>query len=233
MKKANTLNEKKFRLLPEFSRFPLLAAVVFNMLVYVATKPLTSRLEHHDITMAIDGHIPFFAPFIVFYFLAFVQWVVCYVLIARDSREVCYKYLSAEMIGKFITLLFFVLYPTTMTRADVVGTDFFSSVVRWIYMIDSPYNLFPSLHCFASWVCFRGCAASKKLPKWFKISNLILSLLVFASTVLIKQHVVIDIIGGVAVYEFALLIAKVFKTERIFEKLEQKRLAAKAASCKK
>jgi len=49
-----------------------------------------------------------------------------------------------------------------------------------------------------------------------KIFMFVSAILVFASTVLIKQHVVIDIIGGVLVVEIGLFLAKKLNTKRIF-----------------
>ena len=49
---------------------------------------------------------------------------------------------------------------------------------------------------------------SEKLPRWFTWAMGIFTLLVFASTVLVKQHFVVDIIAGVAVGEIGLQIAR-------------------------
>ena len=55
-----------------------------------------------------------------------------------------------------------------------------------------------------------------------KIFMFVSAILVFASTVLIKQHVVIDIIGGVLVVEIGLFLAKKLNTKRIFYAIENK-----------
>ena len=40
------------------------------------------------------------------------------------------------------------------------------------------------------------------------------AILVFASTVLVKQHVFVDIIGGVAAVEIGLCLAKIIKRKK-------------------
>ena len=48
----------------------------------------------------------------------------------------------------------------------------------------------------------------KKTGSWYRYFTLLFSLLVFASTVLIKQHAVVDIIGGVLTAEIGQQIAQ-------------------------
>ncbi|CCY70604.1 uncharacterized protein BN508_01112 [Eubacterium sp. CAG:161] len=87
-----------------------------------------------------------------------------------------------------------------------------------IYTLDSPDNLFPSIHCLESWVCFRGAMRCKKVGKVYKVIMLILALLVFASTVMVKQHVFVDIIGAILVVEIGLALAKRLN---IYKKLDK------------
>ena len=53
---------------------------------------------------------------------------------------------------------------------------------------------------------------------------LVCALLVFASTVFLKQHLVIDIAGGVLFAEAGLYLAKKFRLGRIFEGLNRRLL---------
>jgi membrane-associated phospholipid phosphatase len=76
-----------------------------------------------------------------------------------------------------------------------------------LYSIDAADNLFPSIHCLESWVCFRGIMLVKDKSKIYTPIVLIFTLLVFASTVCLKQHVVADIVGGVLVSEIGFAVA--------------------------
>ena len=151
--------------------------------------------------------LPFVAPFIVFYLLAFVQWVINYVLIARENKAFCYRFVYGDVISKLFCLLFFVLFPTTMERPDVVGTGLFDWLVKFIYHMDAPVNLFPSIHCLESWCCIHAAFAMKKVPNWYKGVTVVMSLGVFASTLLVKQHVLLDMFGGIVVFEAGLFIS--------------------------
>ena len=93
-------------------------------------------------------------------------------------------------------------------------------VLAFIYAADEPpINLFPSLHCLESWLCFRGAVGLRKMPRWYAWLQLIFTLLVFTSVLLVKQHVWPDILGGIAVAELGQLLRRLFHAERLFEKL--------------
>lgn len=206
--------------LPGYTRIPLAAVICVNCVAYFLTRLFTRYFVHFDFTLPIDKALPFIPAFSVIYVLAYVQWVVGFVLVARESRELCYSMMSGEIAAKFICMMLFIFVPTTMVRADITGNDFFSNAVRLIYRIDTPDNLFPSLHCLESWFCFRGAMQMKKTGKLYLYFSLIFTLLVFASTVLVKQHEVVDIIAGVVVLELGLLISKKFNLARVFVKAE-------------
>ena len=188
-------------LLPSYTRIPLAAMVCVHALAYYATRPVSQRLTHFDFSLPVDDAIPFIPAFSVIYVLAYVQWAAGYILIARDSRELCCRVISGEIISKLICMALFLLVPTTMTRAEIAPDGFFDRIVEYIYRLDAADNFFPSIHCLESWVCFRGAMRMKKTGSWYRYFTLLFSLLVFASTVLIKQHAAVDVVGGVLTAE--------------------------------
>lgn len=214
------MKEKIAKLFPKYIFIPLIMAVVMNFITYFCTKIITDNLYHYNFTLGLDNKIPFIASFIIIYVLAFVQWIVGYVVIARESKEVCYKYLSAELIAKFLCLIFFFVLPTTMVRPEIASSGFTLGLVKFIYAMDAPVNLFPSIHCLESWMVFRGSLACKKVPNLYKVIMLIFSILVCLSTVFVKQHVVIDIVGGILVVEIGIFLANKFNTSRLFYKID-------------
>ena len=195
------LKRKLDVLLPSYTRIPLAAMVCVHALAYYATRPVSQRLTHFDFSLPVDDAIPFIPAFSVIYVLAYVQWVAGYILIARDSRELCRRVISGEIISKLICMALFLLIPTTMTRAEIVSDGPFDRIVRYIYRLDAADNFFPSIHCLESWVCFRGGMRMKKTGPRYLYFTLLFSLLVFASTVLIKQHAAVDIVGGILTAE--------------------------------
>ncbi len=183
-----------------------------NGLAYFGTRMFTSGLEHSCIAAPLDRALPFVPFFIVFYILAYVQWIVGFVMIGRGEKDVCLRFFLGELIAKLIAMACFILFPTTMeglrpSVESLQGGGIWYSLTALIYRMDAPDNLFPSIHCLESWFCFRGALKLKNVPRWYAPAMLVMTLFVFASTVLVKQHVLVDIIGGVAAVEIGLWIS--------------------------
>ena len=202
------VRQKLDGLVPPYTRIPLISMLCVHALAYYVTRPVTQRMAHFDFSLPVDDVIPFLPIFSVIYVLSYIQWIAGYILIARDGCELCRRVISGEIIAKLICMAVFLLLPTTMTRAEIVSDGFFDRIVGYIYRLDAADNLFPSIHCLESWVCFRGAMQMKRLGPWYRYFTLLFSLLVFASTVLIKQHVTVDIVGGVLTAEIGQQIAK-------------------------
>lgn len=188
-------------LIPKYAIKPLALALLVNSCVYMGIAQLRRFLTFSSLETPLDTALPFLAPFVLFYVLAFVQWGLNYLLIARDSKELCYRFAFGNIIAKIICLFFFLLLPTTLARPEVTGTDLCSRLVRLIYTSDPPVNLFPSIHCLESWCCIRASFLLKKSNRAYQTATLIMSLGVFASTLFIKQHVIADVFGGIVVFE--------------------------------
>lgn len=201
---------------PEYAWIPTLICVALNMIAFYGTRLFNSGLYHYSMGTSADAAIPFVPGFIVIYVLSYIQWGLGFFIIGRESREFCYRFLSAEIISKLICLVIFMAVPTVMVRPEVSGTDIFSRLTAFIYAADTPDNLFPSVHCLESAFFAAASVASKKTPAVFKWINALFSVSVFASVLFVKQHVIMDVIGGVALAFIGLLLAKLFRAERMF-----------------
>ena len=88
-------------LIPKYAILPLGLALLVNTCVYTGVGQLRHFLTFSSWETSFDKALPFVAPFVFFYILAFVQWGVSYILIARDSRELCYRF----SIGNILSLI--------------------------------------------------------------------------------------------------------------------------------
>ena len=61
------------------------------------------------------------------------------------------------------------------------------------------YNLFPSYHCLISAYCYLGVRKQRGISKGFKIYSLVMAILISFSTVLTKQHYIVDVFGGILI----------------------------------
>ena len=214
------------KLIPRYAWMPLLVCVLLNTVVYYGNR-LIPKYRFFDVSSpAIDDNIPFVTWMIVFYVFSYVFWTIGFLVICRESKALCYEMISGEMIAKSLCLVFFFALPTEMVdwpSGQFEIDNAFDWTTQLIYDMDEPNNLFPSIHCLESWVVTRGAFRCKKVPKWYCVFCVVITLGIFASTVLVKQHVVVDILGGILVTELGLALAKRFRVGRLFSFLERKK----------
>lgn len=156
---------------------------------------------HYNLSSAIDEWIPFMPEFIVIYFGCYLFWVVNYCIIALQDREGRYRFFTADFYARIVCLLCFTLFPTTNTRPEISGQGIWECAVRFLYAIDAPTNLFPSIHCMASWFCYVGIRKRNDIPGWYKLVSCIIAVSVFISTLALRQHVLLDVVGGILLAE--------------------------------
>ena len=211
--------KKLKNLIPEYGVMPLLIAVTLNFSVYGGARVIAGDWKHHNIQGELDGMIPFLPFTVVIYLGCYLFWIVNYILIARrGKREVC-QFFSADFLSRLVCFACYLIYPTTNVRPVVEAEGFWNQVMIFLYTIDAADNLFPSIHCLVSWFCFAGLRGESRIPRGYKVLSCIMALLVCISTLTTKQHVIVDVIGGVALAELCLWIGKRPKVWKSYEKL--------------
>ena len=201
-------------ILPSYAYIPIIAMLLLNWLVYFGTRFFTTDMHHYSMYTPLDEMIPFVPAFISIYILAYFQWIFGYGIIAKENKEIFMRIVIAELIAKALALVCFIAIPTTIERPEITGTGFWDTLTACVYNSDAPDNLFPSIHCLESWMCFRGAMYLKKPGRWYKYASLVFTLLVFASTVFVKQHVVLDMAGAVIFAEIGMLVSGAFQKRR-------------------
>ena len=181
-----------------------------NLFSYMVPKQIVSPSRYVFLDMEIDRMIPFVPWFVAFYYLAYAQWFNYFLQVCFGDRRKRNRYFSADILSKIVIFFIFMLWPTAVNRPAV---DPEGGLWQWLlsftFGVDNPLGAFPSIHCFYSWLCFRySLETEPRERKWLSCVQLLLTIAVFASTVLVKQHYFIDIPGGILFAEAALLIEK-------------------------
>lgn len=214
------------RLIPEYAIASLPFLFIVNNIVYFGSQQLMKNANHYDFTTKLDEKTPFIKEWVAIYLICYLFWIVNYILIAREGKEKWFRFATGDLLSRLLCGLFFILLPTTNVRPEVIGSDVFSYLMRIVYTQDLPLNLFPSIHCLVSWLSFIGIRGSKKVPKWYQYFSCIFAILIFLSTQFTKQHIWIDMFGGVLFAEACIYFAN--KTsyyhyiEAFFDKIEIK-----------
>ena len=176
-------------------------AILWNQLVYYGGLLAAWNSPHLCMALKADSLIPFLPWTVSIYFGCFLFWGVIYIFLARGEKLEAYRFFCADLLAKGVCLVFFVLLPTTMSRPDIHGTDLWAHVMRFLYRVDAPYNLFPSIHCLVSWLCFIGVRRRPGAPRPLVWGTGLAAALICLSTLTTRQHVMADVAGGVLLAE--------------------------------
>ncbi|MDY4970225.1 MAG: phosphatase PAP2 family protein [Lachnospiraceae bacterium] len=204
--------------IPVYSRIPLILTVAVNMAVYLGARLIAGDWYHYNMETAFDRMIPFWPPSAAIYLGCYIFWAVNYILIARqEKRKVC-QFFAGDVLSRLICLAFFLLIPTTNIRPAVDSTGVWNQVMRLIYAVDAPDNLFPSIHCLVSWFCYIGIRDCRGISAGYRGFSGIMAVLVCISTLLTKQHVIADVAGGILLAEICFRIGKCPAVSRFYGK---------------
>ena len=122
------------------------------------------------------------------------------------TRAHFYQAMVGLVLVQLPAVLIFLQYPSQMTRPVIDENDVPSRLVRFLYRIDPGFNLLPSLHVGHSVLValFFYTFRPRSFP-WVATGTV----LIVISTVMVKQHVVLDVVAGAALAVFARIAAPV------------------------
>ena len=186
---------------------PPVMAFTVNCMVYWGAPLFTVGRTAYNLSGNLDDLVPFLPPFIVVYLGCYIFWVINYLLISAQGDEHSYRFFTADICSRLVCLVIFMVFPTTNTRPELIGHDIWTQAVRALYQWDAPQNLFPSIHCLVSWMCCIGLRGCDRIPKWYKWVSKFIAVLVFISTLALRQHVLIDVAGGILLAELVCYIS--------------------------
>lgn len=196
------------KIIPSYGFFSVIFCFVFNSLIYTGLQILMRNAKHYDLTTDLDRAIPFEPLWSIVYLGCFLFWAVNYILITRQGKEGWYRFAVGDYLSRIICGIFFILLPTTNVRPDVLGNGIGEILIRFVYSMDAPTNLFPSIHCLVSWLCFTGIRGRSYVPRWYRIFSAVFAVAVFASTLFTKQHYIVDVFAGVVIAEICCLVGQ-------------------------
>lgn len=161
---------------------------------------------YYIIETTLDAYIPFCEYFIVPYLLWFPFIVVAVMFFIFKDKQEYYRLCGTLITGMTLFLIISTLWPNGVALRPDLSTlgrnNFFLDLVDGLHQADTSTNVFPSLHAYNSLVvCFALCS-SVHLKKChvIKAGTVILTILICLSTVYLKQHSVLDIIGALGLF---------------------------------
>ena len=116
------------------------------------------------------------------------------------NKEEYYRLSIYLFSGMTISLIICTFYHNGTDFRPVLDADknIFTQLVRRLYITDTPTNVFPSIHVYNSICTHVAISRSERLRRYPAIqwSSFVLMVLICMATVFLKQHSVVDVLGG-------------------------------------
>ncbi|MDO4940125.1 MAG: phosphatase PAP2 family protein [Erysipelotrichaceae bacterium] len=197
---------------------PAILTISIGLVAYFLPVFLYKDITFIDVSLPIDDKIPVISQFVIAYFAAFIQCIFSLYILSKQNDELGYKYLTALLICYIFCGICFFLFPTCTNRPEIVPKNIFDKLLLFIYTVDKPINVCPSIHCIWATLCGIMLHEAKGINKSIPRLNDIISLLIYLSTLFTKQHLFIDVVCGILTAIIALLIANKYSFKIFFDK---------------
>jgi membrane-associated phospholipid phosphatase len=175
----------------------LLLQYLVWLVCYLGVNAMTAGRSWAVPLLAVERRIPLMVWAYPVY--ASVYFAVVLPLFLCRSRRAFARLQVAVGLASLVAFAFFLLMPMPYPR-PALGGGAMEAMLAMEYQIDQPRCTFPSLHVAIAWLLYLGMR--DEAPGW-RTPLLLFALGVAASTLLVKQHFLIDVLAGWFLAELA------------------------------
>jgi membrane-associated phospholipid phosphatase len=164
---------------------------------YIAVYQITNRwLLREPMVLpftALDEGIPFVPALLPIYvaYIPFFLWT----LGRSEDDDAANRIFYATHFELLLSVPFFVLVPVAMPRELFYGPELYGWADAFWRWFDAPHNCFPSLHTSNCLMLIHFNRTRRG-----RIPATLAAVAIIASTLFVKQHYAVDLLGGVLVY---------------------------------
>ena len=153
--------------------------------------------DHKDVRRPVDDRIPFLPGFAFAYLLWFPLIALFPLFLYYVSEKDYAVYQLSILVSIVSSTVIYVLFPTSMER-HVPEEGHLRWLIRLIYKCDfKGSNCSPSLHCAQCYLILASACLCGTFIAGALVLILIITAAIVVSTVMIKQHALIDVITAV------------------------------------
>lgn len=170
----------------------------------------------YNLLTDLDEFIPFVPEFIwIYHTLIPIFFITTVIMI--EKKKVFFATLFSIIVAAIIMILFYACFPVFYPRDGYTEASISGFVVELTRQIDGSNNTFPSSHVTFSWLLafFIGLSSCAKHKKWIQPVYLIWAFLISISTVVLKQHFILDVFSGFVLASACYVLAKNVVYERM------------------
>lgn len=181
------------------SSYKALTAMAIFFVIYMASFGYLEQknTSYYVIQFGIDAYIPFCEYFIVPYLLWFAYVALSVVYFGIKDQEEGNKLVAFLIAGMTTFLIISAVFPNGhhLRPKTFERDNIFVDMVKKLYVVDTSTNVLPSIHVYNSIAVMITVWRTKLLKdhKVVKIGLLLLGVSIICSTVLLKQHSMLDV----------------------------------------
>jgi membrane-associated phospholipid phosphatase len=182
----------------------------YTPLLWILTIPVLnifySLLNHggthvSSLITDLDKQIPFVSAFILPYLIWYPFVLTMLIALFVKQKLAYYRTLSTLGVGLIACYITFHFFQTTIQRPQITEDGLFYWLVKMVYKTDGAYNCFPSIHVLSSYLMLKGMSYCGNFSKTSRLLIFTTSWSIIISTVFVKQHVLLDIVGAILLAE--------------------------------
>lgn len=193
---------------------------IINAFIYFFIKLFIN--DYHLIGSSIDNMLPYIPEFIYFYMIWYPFEFYSLYLVYKNDKSNYINTIISLIISFVIMHLIFIIYPTIVDiRPNIDSFNSITTLILYIaFKADTPpVNCFPSGHCILCFIMVFSILKSQNITWKNKSILIIINTLIILSTLFVKQHVIIDVIGALII---SFISFYVISNLKIFIKLKKK-----------
>lgn len=175
---------------------------------------------YYDVSFGFESDIPFMPAFILGYLCVYASLIYMYIL--TNEITIWRRTAVAFLVMTTVAYIVFLIFPVKMALRPEIALVNGDGIVDWLtrfyFVIDKPYNAFPSLHVAYPTIATLLVWRTHPIARWVLAT---MTLITAVSVVLVKQHYIADVIAGFVMASVCFMVVSrtqvwwgsLFKTE--------------------
>ena len=197
------------------AKYVFLTILPYIILYFLLQSALVMN-TNHNLTTDLDNLIPFVPEFIWIYHSMIPIFILTTVILI-EKKPVFFTAIASIIFASVIMLLFYTFFPAFYPRDGHTEASLSGFLVEVTRSIDGSSNTFPSGHVTFAWllVFFIGLSNFAQKYKWIQVIYILWALLISISTLVLKQHFIVDVFSGMALATLCYFLGKHLVFERM------------------
>ena len=185
----------------QFSHGKLLLWWVVYFILYTLTEKLIPYDACYLIHSPLDDRIPFCEWFAVFYVGWYFLVIGSLLWFLFHNVNLFQRLQTYIILVQLMATLVYILYPSRQELRPVSfpRENLLTELMKFLYRIDTPTGVFPSLHVAISAGIASTWLREKSTSPWLRGGITAFCFMVVLSVCFVKQHSVLDILGAIPI----------------------------------